>query len=369
MNERQPIRVLVVDDSAVMRKLLSAVLGRDPGIEVVATAVDGIVALQKLARFHPDVVTLDLEMPRMDGLDLLRQVVRQSGPPVLVVSAHTQHGAAQTLLALEMGAVDVVAKPRDVLKGGIDLLARELLGKVRAVAGRRWRRPRALPPPTFPRSRPASVDTARRVVAIGVSTGGPAALGYLLPRLPPDLGAAVLVVQHMPEGFTAMLAERLNLACPLPVSEARDGEPLRSNHIYVAPGGRHLRVGAGEQGSPVLLTASGPRLSSHCPSVDVLFQSVAVELGSRAVGVLLTGMGEDGAAGLLAIRQALGRTFAQDEESSVVFGMPRAAIVRGAVEEVVSLERMPDAIIGSIGHRSRVGDGPADTAAVGRGAR
>jgi two-component system, chemotaxis family, protein-glutamate methylesterase/glutaminase len=367
MIERQPIRVLVVDDSAVMRKLLSAVLRRDPQIEVVATAIDGVVALQKLARFEPDVVTLDLEMPRMDGLDFLRTIVRQSGPPVLVVSAHTQQGASQTLAALEMGAVDVVAKPHDVLRGGIELLARELIGKVRAVAGRRWRKPRAQPLPGYVRPRTNNVTAARRVVAIGVSTGGPAALGFLLPRLPPDLGAAVLVVQHMPEGFTAMLADRLNQACALPVAEARDGEPLRQGHVYVAPGGRHLRVATGENG-PIVLSSTSPRLA-HCPSVDVLFQSVAMEFGARAVGVLLTGMGEDGAAGLLAIRQASGHTIAQDEESSVVFGMPKAAIVRGAVQQVLALERMPEGILGSLGYRGRAGEGPTKAAVVGRGAR
>jgi two-component system, chemotaxis family, protein-glutamate methylesterase/glutaminase len=368
MIERQPIRVLVVDDSAVMRKLLSAVLRRDPQIEVVATAIDGVVALQKLARFEPDVVTLDLEMPRMDGLDFLRQIVRQSGPPVLVVSAHTQQGANQTLAALEMGAVDVVAKPRDVLRGGLELLARELIGKVRAVAGRRWRKPRAQPLPGYVRAKTVNVGTARRVVAIGVSTGGPAALGYLLPRLPPDLGAAVVVVQHMPEGFTAMLADRLNQACAQPVAEARDGEPLRQGHVYIAPGGRHLRVATGENG-PILLSSAGTRLAAHCPSVDVLFQSVALEFGARATGVLLTGMGEDGAAGLLAIRGASGHTIAQDEESSVVFGMPKAAILRGAVQHVLSLERMPEGILGSLGYRGRAGEGPTSAAAVGRGAR
>jgi two-component system chemotaxis response regulator CheB len=344
MTERRPIRVLVVDDSALMRKLLTTLLGRDPEIEVVATAPDGVVALQKLARFQPDVVTLDLEMPRMDGIDFLRRIVSRSRTPVIVVSAYTQRGAAQTMAALDTGAVDVVAKPGDVLRGGLEPMARELLDKVRAVAGRRWRRPRPQRIPRFVRTGPLEQGRARRVVAIGVSTGGPAALGYLLPRLPPDLPAAVIVVQHMPEGFTAMLASRLHQACALPVQEARDEEPLRQGYVYLAPGGRHLRVASSSDGLRLAVTPGSP-VSWHCPSVDVLFDSVAVELGSRAVGVLMTGMGEDGAAGLEAIHRAGGRTLAQDEESSVVFGMPRAAIARDAVDEVLSLERIPEAIV------------------------
>jgi two-component system chemotaxis response regulator CheB len=347
MTERRPIRVLVVDDSAVMRKLLSAVLSRDPEIEIVATAMDGVMALQKLVRFRPDVVTLDLEMPRMDGIDFLRRIVAEYETPVLVVSAHTQRGAAQTVAALDMGAVDVVAKPQDVLRGGLETMAEELLTKVRAVAGRRWRRPAVHQAPRFPRLKAPSQGVARRVVAIGISTGGPAALGYLLPRLPPDLAAGVIVVQHMPEGFTGMLAARLNQACALPVSEARDGELLRQGHVYLAPGGRHLRVGGTPDG-PRLIVSPGSPVSWHCPSADVLFFSVAAEFGARSVGVLMTGMGEDGAAGMDAIHHARGQTFAQDEESCVVFGMPRAAIVRGAVDAVVPLERLPEAILAAV---------------------
>ena len=365
MTEHRPIRVLVVDDSAVMRKLLTTVLTRDPEIEVVATAMDGVMALQKLVRFKPDVVTLDLEMPRMDGLDFLRQIVSQSETPVLVVSAHTTRGAAQTVAALAMGAVDVIAKPQDVLRGGLEVMADELVAKVRAVAGRRWRRPSLRQAPRYPRLKAADQGVARRVVAIGISTGGPAALGYLLPRLPPDLGAAVLIVQHMPEGFTSMLAARLNQACALPVREARDGEVMRQGHVYLAPGGRHLRVGPTVEGPGLLLTAGSP-VSWHCPSVDVLFFSVATEFGARAVGVLMTGMGDDGAAGLDAIRHARGRTLAQDEESSVVFGMPRAAIQRGAVDEVWPLDQLPEAIVAAVGGTSRRSGGRRAAAAGGR---
>ena len=362
MSERRPIRVLVVDDSAVMRKLLSAVLSRDPEIEVVATAMDGVLALQKLVRFQPDVVTLDLEMPRMDGLDFLREIVAHSHTPVLVVSAHTTRGAAQTVAALAMGAVDVIAKPKDALRGGLEAMAQELVAKVRAVAGRRWRRPALRQAPRYPRLKATAQGLARRVVVIGVSTGGPAALGYLLPRLPPDLGAAVVIVQHMPEGFTAMLAARLNQACALPVREARDGDLIRQGHIYLAPGGRHLRIGPTSEGPGLLLTPGSP-VSWHCPSVDVLFFSAASELGARAVGVLMTGMGDDGAAGLEAIHHSRGRTLAQDEESSVVFGMPRAAIVRGAVDEVWPLERLPEAIVTAVreGARRQNGRRPAAT--------
>ncbi|MET0551482.1 MAG: chemotaxis response regulator protein-glutamate methylesterase [Vicinamibacteria bacterium] len=347
MSERHRIRVLIVDDSAVMRKLLSTLLARDPEVEVVATAVDGSVALRKVAQLRPDVVTLDLEMPGMDGIDVLREIMHRSPVPVLIVSAHTQRGAAASVTAMEMGAVDVVAKPRLTPGTGLEAMAAELLAKVKAVAGRRWRRP---PAPLSPRR--AAVlharGTARNVVAVGVSTGGPAALAYLLPRLPADLAAAVVVVQHMPEGgFTEMLARRLAQGCGLDVREARDGDALRAGQVLIAPGGRHLRVRRRAHGATALVGGGEP-VSGHRPSADVLFESVASDFGSRGLGVLLTGMGEDGAAGLQAIRNAQGRTVAQDEESSVVFGMPRAAIARGAVQQVLSLEKIPAAIVAGI---------------------
>ncbi len=347
MSARRPIRVLVVDDSAVMRKVLSAILQREPGIEVVATAVDGVIALRKCARFRPDVVTLDLEMPGMDGLEVLRKMQGLDDAPVVVVSAHTRAGAEASVNALSLGAVDVVAKPKS--GEGLDRLAAELLAKVKGVAGRRWRRPPVAPPARKP-SRPAPTadrDRPWKVVAIGVSTGGPAALGCLLPRLPADIPAAFLVVQHMPEGFTAMLAHRLNQACALEVQEARDGDALLPGRVLLAPGGRHMRVRDSFRG-PVALVESGPLVSGHCPSVDVMLRSVATAFGERAIGVLMTGMGEDGAVGMEAIRRASGATFAQDEESCVVFGMPRAAILKGAVGEVVPLEQMADAILAAV---------------------
>jgi two-component system chemotaxis response regulator CheB len=351
--------VLVVDDSAVMRKLLPAALSRDPDIEVVATAVDGVAALRKLARFRPDVVTLDLEMPHMDGLEVLQAMVGQSETPVVVVSAHTQHDAALTATALSMGAVDVVAKPTDALRGGLEPMARELLAKLRAVAGRRWRRMApAMPVARAHHAQPASDRAATRVVAIAASTGGPAALAYVLPRLPADLPAAVLVVQHMPEGFTEMLAGRLGQTCSLPVAEARDGERLRHGQVLIAPGGRHLRVRRAP-GGVLTLVGRGAAVCGHRPSADVLLHSVASEFGAQCVGVILTGMGDDGVAGLLAVRRALGETLAQDEESSVVYGMPREALLRGAVERPTALDRIPEAITAAVRRQARRDSGPA----------
>jgi two-component system chemotaxis response regulator CheB len=357
LSERHRIRVLVVDDSAVMRKLLSALLSRDPEVEVVATALDGAVALRKVAQLRPDVVTLDLEMPGMDGIDVLREIMRRSPVPVVVVSAHTQRGAAASVTAMALGAVDVVAKPRHSPGAGLEAMAAELLAKLKAVAGRRWRRPPAAALRRSPGGPAAGL--ARQVVAIGVSTGGPAALAYLLPRLPADLKAAVVVVQHMPEGgFTEMLARRLSQGCGLDVREARDGDALRDGQVLVAPGGRHLRVSRRPQGA-LALVGGGEPVSGHRPSADVLFESVAAEFGPRGRGVLLTGMGEDGAAGLQAVRVAHGQTLAQDEESSVVFGMPRAAIARGAVEQVLPLEKIPDAIVSAVEGWTRLADRPA----------
>jgi len=299
-------------------------------------------------------VTLDLEMPGMDGLEVLREMAATSDAPVLMVSAHTQADAALTVTALEMGAVDVVAKPRNVLAGGIDELGAELLSKVRAVAGRRWRRPPALRAPDAPRLEKRADDThADRVVAIASSTGGPAALGYVLSRLPADLPAALLVVQHMPEGFTASLAQRLDASSALLVKEALDGDVLRRGRVLVAPAGRHMRVRR-LPGGPVAVLGSGPHVNGHRPSADVLFQSVAAEFGGRSVGVVLTGMGEDGAAGLQSIHRVLGHTVAQDEESSVVFGMPRAAIQKGAADQVLPLERIAEAIEVAVARQVRL---------------
>lgn len=355
---RRPIRVLVVDDSAIMRKLLPHLLERDPDVEVVATAVNGVVGLRKLAKFRPDVVTLDLEMPGMDGLQVLREIVSQDGTPVIVVSAHTPGNAVLTAAALSAGAVDVVAKPRSDAAGGPEAMAKDLLAKLYAVAGRRLRRIPAAPPRPLLGTKIRRDLPATRVVGLAASTGGPAALAYLLPRLPADLAAAVVVVQHMPEGFTEMLAARLDQSSPLTVEEARDGEPLRQGQVAIARGGQHLRV-VSTPGGPLTLLSSDPLVAGHRPSANVLFSSLADTFRSQCVGVVLTGMGEDGAAGLLAMRRAGGATIVQDEESSVVFGMPKAAIAGGAAEQVLPLERIAESIVAAVQRKAQRNAVPA----------
>ncbi len=347
-------RVLVVDDSAFMRKLIPAILARDPEIEVAGTAMDGVFALEKVGRLRPDVVTLDLDMPRMDGLEALRRLVEQHGVPVLVLSAFSQKGARLTLQALELGAVDFLAKPRGTGPGGLEALAEELIHKVKMAArvsprtlhcGLRNAECGTAPAPLtipqsairIPHSKAGAAATAERVVAIGISTGGPQALSYLLPQLPRDYPAGILVVQHMPQGFTRMFADRLGQIARLEVREAQDGDLVLPGRVLVAPGNQHLAVCRRRLGVVAAVTG-GASVKRHRPSVDVLFGSVAAAYGPRGTGLLMTGMGDDGADGLAQIKAAGGATLVQSEESCVVAGMPRAALERGCVDRVVPLE-------------------------------
>jgi len=337
------IRVLVVDDSALMRKLIPQILARDPEIEVVGTAMDGAFGLKKIEELRPDVVTLDLEMPRMDGIETLRQITRKHRVPVIVVSALTTEGAAATFKALALGALDFVAKPRDAASIHMDEIAADLIAKIKVASKTRMRnvaapaiaeRPKPMKPtPQRPRKDPT------RVVAIGVSTGGPNALQYLLSQLPGDFPATILVVQHMPEGFTEMFARRLNECCAIDVKEAQSGDLLVAGRALVCPGDRHMKVRRMPLADTIVLSDE-PRVNGHRPSVDVLFKSVGAEFGSRAVGVLMTGMGDDGANGMGVIKDAGGLTIAQTEESCVVFGMPKAAIERGYAMRIVPLEML-----------------------------
>jgi two-component system, chemotaxis family, protein-glutamate methylesterase/glutaminase len=333
------IRVLVVDDSALMRKLIPQALLHESSIEVVGTAMDGVIGLKKIEELNPHVITLDLEMPRMDGMEMLRQIMRKHRVPVIVFSAHSEQGATMTLKALALGAFDFVTKPQEAPSGRIGHIAPELVAKIKAAAASGAPK-MVLTVPSVKRKEPRSFSTTprwpSRVVAIGISTGGPNALQYLFSQLPADFPGTLLVVQHMPEGFTEMFARRLNESSAIEVKEAQSGDLLLAGRALICPGNRHLRVRRMEHGDVAILVDQ-PRVNGHRPSVDVLFQSIAQEFGSKSLGILMTGMGEDGAAGLGAIQTVGGFTIAQSPETCVVDSMPRAAIQRGFAARVVSL--------------------------------
>jgi len=338
MSER--IRVLVVDDSALMRKLIPAILARDASIEVVGTAMDGAFALKKIEELQPDVVTLDLEMPRMDGMETLRMIMKRAPLPVILFSTHSKEGGYATLKALALGAVDFLAKPKDAAIGHLEAIADDLIVKIKVAkraAGRK------LPPATVPEELPGHKKGSRpalpprRVIAIGISTGGPNALQYVLSQIPADFLSTIVVVQHMPEGFTEMFAKRLDECCAVEVHEARSGDLLLAGRVFICPGNRHVMVRRMPRGDMVVLS-DGPPVNGHRPSADVLFHSVAQEFGLTAVGVLMTGMGDDGSEGLGAIKAAGGMTIAQSEDTCVVSGMPRAAILKGYANKIVPLD-------------------------------
>jgi len=331
------VRVLVVDDSALMRKMIPQMLDADESIEVVGTAMDGTFCLKKIEELHPNVVTLDLEMPGMNGIDTLKEIMRRHPVPVIVFSSHSIEGASITLKALGLGAFDFVTKPKDASTHMAET-SKELIAKVKAAAECKLK-PRI--PSGIP-SKPEKVSASgspTKVIAIGVSTGGPQALEYLLTQLPGDFPGAILIVQHMPEGFTDMFARRLDELCALRVKEAQSGDLLLPGRVLICPGSRHLRAKRLPLGDVAVLTDDA-RVNGHRPSVDVLFRSVAEEFKSQAVAVLMTGMGDDGAEGLGVVKKEGGMTVAQSEESCVVFGMPKAAIERGYAIRVVSLDVM-----------------------------
>ncbi len=352
------IRVLVVDDSALMRRLIPQLIESDSELHVVATAMDGAFALKKIQEYRPDVITLDLEMPRMDGIETLRQIMRVHPVPVVVVSAHTQQGAATTFKALNMGAFDFIAKPRDVLAEGMQEIGADLIQKVKAaVASPLRRRTQPALPGISTQPKPKRANSAlvpaKKVVAIGISTGGPNSLEYMFSHLPAEFPAAIVVVQHMPAGFTDPFARRLNESCALEVKEAHSGDILVAGRVLICPGDRHMKLRRMPLGDVVVLSRD-EQVNGHRPSVDVLFRSAAEEFGPNAMGVLMTGMGEDGAEGLGAMKAAGAMTLAQDEASSIVFGMPRAAIERGYANRIVSLEDMASTLIAHCGSASAV---------------
>jgi two-component system chemotaxis response regulator CheB len=335
----QPIRVLVVDDSALMRKLIPQMLERNSSIQVVGTAMDGAFALEKIAELKPDVITLDLEMPRMDGTETLREITRNHHIPVIVVSAHTTAGASATFKALSAGALDFVAKPSDASSAHMDEIATELISKIKGAAHGNIGAPPAVREERRVVKLPRTMAAPTKIIAIGISTGGPNTLQYVLAQLPSDFPGMILVVQHMPEGFTEMFARRLNDTCALDVQEARSGDLLLAGRALVCPGNRHMRVRKMPLG-PVVVLSDEERVNGHRPSVDVLFRSVAQEFGPQAIALQMTGMGDDGADAMGAVKAAGGLTIAQSAESCVVFGMPKAAIERGHAMRVVPLDAL-----------------------------
>ena len=348
------IKVLVIDDSALVRQILVEILKSAKDIEVVGTASDPFVARERIKETNPDVLTLDVEMPRMDGLTFLANLMRLRPMPVVMVSSLTERGADTTLKALELGAVDFVSKPKVDVAGTLVDFSEEILAKIRVAAGARVRARSgsvSVVPPKHSADAilPAAAETKKmlrttdRIVAVGASTGGTEAIREFLMGLPAD-SPAVVIAQHIPAAFSAPFTRRMDALCQLSVCEPHDGQYIMPGHVYIAPGGKHLLVE--RDGARYLCRLNdGPPVNRHCPSVDVLFRSVAQNVGPNAVGVILTGMGDDGARGLKEMRDAGAPTIAQDEASSVVWGMPGAAVKLGAVGEVLPLNRVAEAVM------------------------
>lgn len=359
------IKVIVVDDSAVVRQVNRETLARESDIDVIAVCPDPVVALEKMRVQWPDVIVTDIEMPRMDGIAFIKRVMAERPTPVVVCSSLTEEGAATTIEALAAGALTIITKPKLGVKQFLQDAGDDLVSAVRAAARANMARVRtgvvrpAVLRPASPggRSVPATLrtvslpgssagalhDTTDKVVAIGTSTGGTQALEAVLTQLP-RTSTGIVVVQHMPEKFTAMFSERLNALCAMEVREARDGDRVLPGLVLIAPGGRHMllqRSGAQYR----VQVRDGPVVNRHKPSVDVLFRSVAQVAGSNALGIIMTGMGDDGARGLKEMREAKAQTIAEDESTCVVFGMPKAAIEMGAVAKVMPLDRIAQEII------------------------
>ncbi|WP_194714911.1 protein-glutamate methylesterase/protein-glutamine glutaminase [Noviherbaspirillum soli] len=349
------IRVVVVDDSALIRSVLREIIDSQPDMEVAGVAPDPIVAREMIRRLDPDVLTLDVEMPRMDGLDFLEKLMRLRPMPVVMVSTLTERGSEITMRALELGAVDFVTKPKISIQHGMQEYADTIADKIRAAARARIRRhvpaPGGAGAPAASAARPLPalanpLASSEKLIIIGASTGGTEAIKEFLLQMPPDC-PGILIVQHMPEGFTRSFAERLDKLCRIAVAEAVHGERVLPGHAYLAPGHSHLLL-ARSGANYVTQLDQGPPVNRHRPSVDVLFRSAALHAGKNAVGVILTGMGRDGAAGMLEMRHAGAWNVAQDEASCVVFGMPREAIAVGATHEAGPLKELPGMVLAQL---------------------
>lgn len=341
-----PIRILIIDDSALVRSILSQGLAGDPGIEVVGTAPDPYMARDKIVRLKPDVLTLDVEMPRMDGVEFLRRLMPQHPLPVVMVSALTERGKKITLEALEAGAVDFVAKPSINIARGLNSMIMELRTKIKIASTANvahWKSKRGSLSSEVIAKSGALAESTDKVIAIGASTGGTEAIKRVVTKFPLAM-PGVVIVQHMPAGFTKMFAERLNQLCTMEAKEAETGDKVRAGRILVAPGGFHMTVRR-SGGFYHVVCQKSENVNGHCPSVDVLMHSVAQHVGANAVGVMLTGMGRDGAGGMLAMHHAGAKNIAQDEASSVVFGMPKEAYKAGGVNSLVSIEKISHEVI------------------------
>ncbi len=350
------IRVLTVDDSALMRQVLATLLAKDPEVEVIGSAPDPYIAREKIKALNPDVLTLDVEMPKMDGLTFLEKLMRGHPMPVVMVSSLTESGCQTTLRALELGAVDFITKPKIDLREGMEEIAQDLIAKVKAASVARLRgqeggrysdqKPRASQLASGPFSN-AMIKTTDTIIAIGSSTGGTEAVKDVLMSLPPNT-PPILITQHMPERFTKTWADRMNSLCRISVKEAENGDSVLPGHALVAPGGYHMALVRSGARYTVRINQDPP-VNRHRPSVDVLFASVAQYAGANTVGVILTGMGNDGAKEMLTMKQAGAFTIAQDEATCVVFGMPKEAIKAGAVDKVLPLQDIAGAILSHVG--------------------
>lgn len=354
------IRVVVVDDSALVRSLLAEIIDREPDMECVGVANDPLVAREIIRELNPDVITLDVEMPKMDGLEFLSRLMRLRPMPVVMVSTLTEKGAEVTMRALEMGAIDFVAKPRIGLATGLQQLGTEIVDKIRVASQAHVHR-HVAPPPTARANAapdaPAPLKILNRlstekVICIGSSTGGTEAVREVLMRMPAD-SPAIVITQHMPPGFTTSFAARLDTLCKITVSEARDGERILPGHAYIAPGGKQFRIDR-SGANYVAVVEDTPPVNRHKPSVEVLFKSAAKVLGPNAYGVMLTGMGGDGATAMKEMRDAGSHNIAQDEASCVVFGMPKMAIQAGAVHEVLPVGQIAEALINRLNNAGGV---------------
>ncbi len=346
-NGHHVIRVIVIDDSALVRGILTEIINGQHDMEVVAVASDPLVARTQIKALDPDVLTLDVEMPRMDGLDFLEKLMRLRPMPVVMVSSLTEKGSDITLKALELGAVDFVSKPKIDIKRGLEEYSQEITDKIRVAAKAQIKNLVKPALPAVPLKHTADVVlpavksamiSTEKIIVIGASTGGTEALKEVLTRMPPDC-PGILITQHMPEAFTRAFAQRLDGLCKICVKEAEEGDRILPGHAYVAPGSHHLLL-ARSGSNYVAKLSDGPPVNRHRPSVDVLFRSAANCAGKNVIGIILTGMGGDGASGMLEMKQAGAHTFAQDEKSCVVFGMPKEAIAKGGVDEVVPLHEI-----------------------------